>query len=64
MFERFKQELARHRQRSFLEAVMAACALIASAGDEVSFSERACIESLRGWSPEFPASQLRRDSVG
>jgi tellurite resistance protein TerB len=50
MFERLKQELARHRQRPFLLAAMAACALIASADDEVSFSERtrmdAVLESL------------------
>ncbi|MCZ6510913.1 MAG: TerB family tellurite resistance protein [Alphaproteobacteria bacterium] len=50
MFERLKQELERHRQRPFLEAAMAACALIASADDEVSFSERtrmdAVLESL------------------
>lgn len=50
MFERLKQELARHRQRPFLEAAMAGCALIASADDEVSFSERtrmdAVLESL------------------
>jgi tellurite resistance protein len=50
MFERLRQELARHRQRPFLEAAMAACALIASADDEVSFSERtrmdAVLESL------------------
>ena len=50
MFKRLKQELARHRQRPFLEAAMAACALIASADGEVSFSERtrmdAVLESL------------------
>ena len=46
MFERLKQELARHRQRPFLEAAMAACALIASADDEVSFSERARMDAV------------------
>ena len=46
MFERLKQELERHRQRPFLEAAMAACALIASADDEVSFSERARMDAV------------------
>lgn len=46
MFERLKQEIARHRQRPFLEAAMAACALIASADDEVSFSERARMDAV------------------
>lgn len=46
MFERLKQELARHRQRPFLEAAMAACALIASADGEVSFSERARMDAV------------------
>jgi len=46
MFERLKQELARHRHRPFLEAAMAACALIASADDEVSFSERARMDAV------------------
>ncbi len=46
MFDRLKQELARHRQRPFLEAAMAACALIASADDEVSFSERARMDAV------------------
>ncbi len=46
MFDRLKQELERHRQRPFLEAAMAACALIASADDEVSFSERARMDAV------------------
>ena len=46
MFDRLKQELARHRQRPFLEAAMAACVLIASADDEVSFSERARMDAV------------------
>lgn len=46
MFTRLKQELERHRQRPFLEAAMAACALIASADDEVSFSERARMDAV------------------
>lgn len=50
MFERFRLELNRHKQRPFLGAVAAACALVATADGEVSFSERArldiVIESL------------------
>ena len=46
MFDRLKQELARHRRRPFLEATMAACALIASADEEVSFSERARMDAV------------------
>jgi tellurite resistance protein TerB len=46
MFERLRQEIERHRQRPFLEAAMAACALIASADDEVSFSERARMDAV------------------
>lgn len=46
MFERLKQELVRHRRRPFLEAAMAACALIAAADDEVSFSERARMDAV------------------
>lgn len=46
MFDRIKKELERHRQRPFLEAAMAACALIASADDEVTFSERARMDAV------------------
>lgn len=46
MFKRLKQEIERYRQRPFLEAAMAACALIASADDEVSFSERARMDAV------------------
>lgn len=50
MFDLFRQELERHRRRPFLEAVSAACALVAAADGEVSFSERtrldAVVESL------------------
>jgi len=46
MFDRLRQELARHRRRPFLAAAMAACALIASADDEVSFSERARMDAV------------------
>ncbi len=50
MFDRFRLELLRYKQRPFLEAVAAACALVATADGEVSFSERsrldAVIESL------------------
>jgi tellurite resistance protein len=46
MFDRLRQELIRHRRRPFLEAAMAACALIASADGEVSFSERARMDAV------------------
>ena len=46
MFERFRLELNRHKQRSFLEAVAAACALVATADGEVSFSERARLDTV------------------
>ncbi|MEH6753533.1 MAG: TerB family tellurite resistance protein [Alphaproteobacteria bacterium] len=46
MFERFRLELNRHKQRPFLEAVAAACALVATADGEVSFSERARLDTV------------------
>ena len=46
MFDRFRKELQRHRQRPFLEAVAAACALVATADGEVSFSERARLDAV------------------
>ncbi len=46
MLERFRLELQRHKQRPFLEAVAAACALVATADGEVSFSERARLDSV------------------
>ncbi|MBO6781888.1 MAG: TerB family tellurite resistance protein, partial [Alphaproteobacteria bacterium] len=46
MLERFRVELERHKQRPFLEAVAAACALVATADGEVSFSERARLDSF------------------
>ncbi len=46
LFDRLKKEFERHRQRPFLEAAMAACALIASADNEVSFSERARMDAV------------------
>lgn len=46
MFERFRLELNRYKQRPFLEAVAAACALVATADGEVSFSERARLDSV------------------
>lgn len=46
MFERFRLELNRHKQRPFLEAVGAACALVATADGEVSFSERTRLDSV------------------
>ncbi len=46
MLERFRLELERHKQRPFLEAVAAACALVATADGEVSFSERARLDAM------------------
>ncbi len=46
MFDRFRKELQRHRQRPFLEAVAAACALVATADGEMSFSERARLDAV------------------
>ena len=46
MFERFRLELNRHKQRPSLEAVAAACALVATADGEVSFSERARLDTV------------------
>ena len=46
MFERFRLELNQHKQRPFLEAVAAACALVATADGEVSFSERARLDTV------------------
>ncbi|MDA0784906.1 MAG: TerB family tellurite resistance protein [Proteobacteria bacterium] len=46
LFDRFRKELQRHRQRPFLEAVAAACALVATADGEVSFSERARLDAV------------------
>ena len=46
MRERFRLELQRHKQRPFLEAVAAACALVATADGEVSFSERARLDAV------------------
>lgn len=46
MLERFRLELNRYKQRPFLEAVAAACALVATADGEVSFSERARLDTV------------------
>lgn len=46
MLDRFRIELRRHKQRPFLEAVAAACALVATADGEVSFSARARLDSV------------------
>ena len=46
MLERFCLELQRHKQRLFLEAVAAACALVATVDGEVSFSERARLDAV------------------
>lgn len=39
-------ELERHRNRRFMEATMAACALISAADGEVSFSERSRVDEV------------------
>lgn len=46
LFDRFRKELQRHRQRPFLEAVAAACALVATSDGDVSFSERARLDAV------------------
>lgn len=46
MFDRFRQELVRYRRRPFLEAVAGACALVAKADGEVSFSERSRLDAV------------------
>jgi tellurite resistance protein TerB len=46
VLDRFRIELRRHKQRPFLEAVAAACALVATADGEVSFSARARLDSV------------------
>ncbi len=50
MFEKLKEALhdaaERHRNRPFLEAAMAACAYVAMADGEVSFSERGRLDDI------------------
>ncbi|MBM3559450.1 MAG: hypothetical protein FJX53_06170 [Alphaproteobacteria bacterium] len=46
VFETLRLELERHRQRPFVEAVMAVCALVATADGEVSFSERSRMDAV------------------
>ena len=42
----YQTQLKRHRNRPFLEATMAACALVASADGEVSFGERIRVDQI------------------
>ena len=42
----YGQQLERHRNRRFLRATMAACALAAAADGEVSFSERMRVDQI------------------
>jgi tellurite resistance protein len=42
----YQTQLLRHRNRPFLEATMAACALVASADGEVSFGERIRVDQI------------------
>lgn len=46
MLETLKRELARYRQRSFLDALMAGCALVATADGAVSLSERSRVDRI------------------
>ena len=46
MLETLKRELARYRQRSFLDALMAGCAVVATADGSVSLSERSRIDRI------------------
>lgn len=42
----YQLQLERHRNRPFLEATMAACALVASADGEISFGERIRVDQI------------------
>lgn len=42
----YQAQLQRHRNRPFLEATMAACALVACADGEVSFGERIRVDQI------------------
>lgn len=46
MFDSLRLELERHRQRPFLEAAMAVCAVVAMADGDVSFSERSRMDAV------------------
>jgi tellurite resistance protein len=60
----YSLQMARHRNRPFLKAVMAACSLAAVADGEVSFSERMRIDQIlhdlfNGYSAAILASPKR-----
>lgn len=44
--DKFQEELDRHRNRPFLRATMAACALVAAADGEVSLAERVRLDQI------------------
>lgn len=46
MFDILRREIKRYRQRPFLEAVMASCAIVATADGEISFSERVRMDNV------------------
>lgn len=46
MLESLRRELARYRQRPFLEALMACCAFVATADGVVSLSERSRVDRI------------------
>ncbi len=46
VLEGLKRELARYRQRPFLDALMAGCALVATADGSVSLSERSRVDRI------------------
>lgn len=46
LLEDYQVQMERHRNRPFLEAAMAACALAACAGGEVTFSQRIRVDQI------------------
>ena len=48
LLDDYQAQMERHRNRPFLEAAMAACALSACAGGEITFSQRIRVEELTG----------------
>lgn len=46
LLDQYQEEMERQRNRPFLEAVMAACALVATADGHVTFSERVRVDQI------------------
>ena len=44
--DKFQEQMERHRNRPFLRAVMAACALVAAADGKVSLAERVRVDQI------------------